>query len=119
MTDRKLAMNPGEMLLESVRANRMEGPRAVGGRLHLTDQRLAFLRHAFDAATGGSGWEIPLRAVSLVDIAPRGSDRSYAALRRRLRITTADGAEVFVVNHVGEVASRIEKAWQANCQAHP
>lgn len=55
-------------------------------------------------------------AVSLVDIAPRGSDRSYAALRRRLRITTADGAEVFVVNHVGEVASRIGKAWQANCQ---
>jgi hypothetical protein len=113
VTDHKLAMNSGEMLVESIRANRMEGLRAVGGRLYLTDQRLVFRPHAFDAATGGSAWESPLRAVALADIAPRGSDRSFAALRRRLRITTADGAEVFVVNHVSEVATRIEKARQA------
>jgi hypothetical protein len=112
MSESKLEMTAGETLVESFLANRMQGARAVGGRFYLTSQRLAFLPNRVDAATGGDGWEIPLASVSLADIAPRGSIRAdgYAALRRRLRITTGEGTDLFVVNHVSQVVARIDQA---------
>jgi GRAM domain len=107
-------MVPGETLLESIGANRTQGGRAVGGHLYLTNHRLVFLPHRFDAATGGHPWEVSLRAVSLADLAPRGSNLFDGSMRRRLRVMTADdGAEHFVVSKPGEVASRIERAKEA------
>jgi hypothetical protein len=113
VTGPKISMLPGETLLESIRANRTQGGRAVGGHLYLTDRRLVFLPHRIDAATGGDQWEVSLSAVSLADVAPRGSNFFDGSMRRRLRLTTADSTENFVVSNVGEVASRIEQARSA------
>jgi hypothetical protein len=112
MSESRLEMTAGETLVDSFLANRMQGARAVGGRFYLTSQRLAFLPNRVDAATGGDAWETPLAGVSLADIAPRGSIRAdgYAALRRRLRITTGEGTDLFVVNHVSQVVARIDQA---------
>jgi hypothetical protein len=116
MSESKLPMTAGETLVDSFLANRMQGGRAVGGRFYLTSQRLAFLPNRVDAATGGDAWEIPLAAVSLADIAPRGSSpfsEGYASLRRRLRITTVHGTDLFVVNHVGRIVAQIQQARSA------
>ncbi len=110
MAGPKFPMLPGERMLESIRANRTQGGRAVGGHLYLTDQRLVFLPHRVDAATGGQTFEVSLSEVSMTDVAPRGSNLFDGSMRGRLRVTTADGTEHFVASGVGQVASRIEQA---------
>jgi hypothetical protein len=110
VADPQFPMLSGETLLDSLRANRTQGARAVGGRLYLTDHRLVFLPHRFDAGTGGEQWNVLLSAVSLVDVAPRGSSLFDGSLRLRLRVTTMDGVEHFVVSKVEAVVARILKA---------
>jgi hypothetical protein len=60
--------------------------------------------------SGGRG---PQVRTGLIQVArnPRGSIRAdgYAALRRRLRITTGHGTDLFVVNHVSQVVARIDQ----------
>jgi hypothetical protein len=109
----KPELKAGERKIASYRANRVQGNRAVGGALLLTDERVAFYPHWFDRTTGGRPWEVPLDAVSQVGVAPRGSDpagRNQGSARRRLRITCGDIAESFVVNKVEEIASAIDAA---------
>ncbi len=50
----KPELSPNERELETYRANRTQGSRAVGGHLLLTDQRLLFYPHKVDSATGGA-----------------------------------------------------------------
>ncbi|HEX2807453.1 MAG TPA: hypothetical protein VHN80_14910 [Kineosporiaceae bacterium] len=110
MNSPDLSLHPGETVIESWRANRSQGQRAVGGRLHLTTQRLLFVPHVVDSVTGGHRWEVLLSGVSAVDVAPRGWHPFDGSLRRRLRISAEPVVEHFVVPKVDEVAQHIETA---------
>lgn len=97
---------PQEQVLWSQGANRIQpSGRAVGGKLFLTDRRLVFCPHWVDGATGGKTWEVSLATVAAVGTAEK------RGRRERLRIELADGDEqLFVVNRVAEVVSRLEAA---------
>lgn len=103
-------MHPNERELATYRANRTQGSRAVGGHLLLTDQRLVFLPHRFDSATGGQVWECGLASISEVGMAARGFNPLDGSFRRRLRITSDGVAEFFVVNKCARVVAAIEAA---------
>jgi hypothetical protein len=102
-------LRPGERAIETYRANRSQGLRAVGGHLLLTDQRVVFYPHKFDSAIGGRPWECDLKSISKVSTAPRGRNPFDGSIRRRLQI---DGqtTELFVVNKVDSVVEAIEEA---------
>jgi hypothetical protein len=110
VSETKLPMTAGETLLDSFRATRTQDGLGVSGRFYLTSQRLVLLPNRLDAAGGGVSWEIPLGSVSLVDVAPRGLNPFSNSTRRRLRITTVDSVDHFVVSHVAQVVERIEEA---------
>lgn len=103
---RGLEAEPQEQVAWSQGANRIQkSGRAVGGKLFLTDRRLVFCPHWVDGATGGKTWETQLAKVAAIGTAPK------AGRRERLRIELADGEqELFVVNRLTEVVSRLEAA---------
>jgi hypothetical protein len=96
----------------SCRANRTQSTfRAVGGQLALEEDRLEFRPHGFDRALAGKGWSLPLASIRSVGTEPRGMNPFNGALRERLRVEAEDGSvELFVVNDLGEVRQRIERA---------
>ena len=99
---------PAERVVWSQLANRVQSShRAVGGKLFLTDRRLVFCPQWVDGATGGKTWDASLATVAAVGTAPK------RGRRERLRIEIADGdEELFVVNRVAEVVSRLDAARQ-------
>jgi hypothetical protein len=101
---------PGEQVVWSKGANRIQpSGRAVGGKLFLTDRRLVFCPHWVDGATGGKTRDMPLADVAAAGTVPKGGTRG--GLRERLRIELTDGAEeLFVVNGLADVVSRLEAA---------
>jgi hypothetical protein len=103
---------PDEQVAWSQGANRIQkSGRAVGGKLFLSDRRLVFCPHWLDGATGGRTWETPLATIATVGTAPT------AGRRDRLRIEMADGEEeLFVVNRLPEVVSRLEAAGLQSAQ---
>jgi hypothetical protein len=107
-------LEPGESVTWSRRANRFQGSRGVGGRLVLTDRRLVFSPHRFDAALAGSVWQAAFDQVSSVGIEPRGSAHKAlfgGGLRKRLRVRTGDGGEeLFVVNKLDQVLESLAEA---------
>lgn len=113
----------GEALLHTETANRTQNRRrAVGGRLYLTDRRLLFRPHGFDARLSGERREIPLSEADGVDTRPptrsplralrRPLDTLFGGgLRTRLRVETADGdRDLFVVSDPEATAERIRTA---------
>lgn len=107
-------LEQGEALTWSRRANRFQGSRAVGGRLALTDRRLMFAPHRFDAALVGRRWEAKLDEIRTAGIEPRGSSVKGlfgGGMRKRLRIRTAAGDEEhFLVNKLDQVLESLEDA---------
>jgi hypothetical protein len=107
-------LEQGETLTWSRRANRFQGSRAVGGRLALTDRRLMFAPHRFDAALVGKPWEARLDEVRTAGIEPRGSSVKGlfgGGMRKRLRIRTAAGEEEhFLVNKLDQVLESLDDA---------
>jgi hypothetical protein len=107
-------LEPGETVTWSRRANRFQGSRGVGGRLVLTDRRLLFAPHRFDAALAGSWWEAELDQVSSVGVERRGSAHKAllgGGLRRRLRVQTEAGEdELFLVNKLDQVLESLTEA---------
>lgn len=57
----KIELAPGEKLLREGAANLQRGIETVGGRLFLTNRRLAFSSHALNVQTGPT--DIPLSAI--------------------------------------------------------
>ena len=106
----KPSLRPDETEIETHRANRSQGSRAVGGHLLLTDQRLVFYAHKFDSSTGGQDWECALTSISDVDVAPRGWHPFNGEMRRRLRVDYDGTIERFVVNHVQRIVAAIDRA---------
>jgi hypothetical protein len=103
----ELDLRPGEVVTRTVGANRSQGRRAVGGKVHVTNQRVAFVPHGFDKSLGGELWEVPLGQVVSIDVGPRGKNWFDGSIRRRLRIITSTSTEYFVVNRVAAVASEL------------
>ena len=102
------SMAPGETLIETIRANRSQGARAVGGQLHLTSTRMVFTPHGLESQIGGRAWQAAWGEVCGVTVAPRGWRPFDGSLARRLRVDTVHGVEHFVVPHVDQVLARVE-----------
>lgn len=107
---------PQEQVVWSQGANRVQpSGRAVGGKLFLTNHRLVFCPHWVDGAIGGKTWDAPLATVAAVGTAPKGGKRG--GLRERLRIELSGREEeLFVVNRLADVVSRLDAARQEGGQ---
>jgi hypothetical protein len=95
----KTPLRPGETVLRDSRANLQRGIESVGGRLHLTNQRLIFESHRINVQRGAT--EIPLGEVTGVDrawtkflgvlpLAPNSIAVSSAAGEHRLVLPKRD-----------------------------
>ena len=84
------ALADGEVLRWKKKANRWQHRwRAVGGHLLLTDRRLIFRPHAFDAALDGEVWSADLGDLR---------EASLSGLLRWVRIEDRQGdSELFVI----------------------
>lgn len=88
--------------------------RAVGGKMFVTNKRVLFSPHHFDAALGGEKLSIPLEAIEEVSLESPGTsgikDRLWGGgARTRLRLDLTDGsAELFVMNGVSNAAEYIK-----------
>ena len=92
-------------------ASLFDGPRAVGGRLHVTsDERRQFRPHGFDRALAGRALDVPLNAVTRLS----RTKRSWFAPRRHVLVETADGTRArFLVNGAAELVERLADAARA------
>ena len=106
------ALEQAETVLWRRAANRTQSDRrAVGGRLFLTASRLLFEPNRLDAVTGGESWSTPLASIRSVGVEARDGNPLSGGLRARLRLDLVGGdAELFVVNHVGDVVDVIRQA---------
>lgn len=57
----------GELVRWEGRANRMEGRRAIGGKLCLTDRRLIFVPHRFERLIRSKPWAWSLSEIHDVE----------------------------------------------------
>jgi hypothetical protein len=101
---------PGEHLAWRVTANRSYDGVAVVGRLFVTDRRIFFRPTGFEQGLGREGWECSFSDVVKVDLAERELNFFSGGLRRRLRIRTKVGSELFVVWRPRSVAHRLGRA---------
>ena len=86
------------------------GRRAVGGRLYLTDSRLIFQPHRFDAALNGQSWSSSLEQVREVRTELSDGGLLTGGVRTRLLIRTDGSTDLFVVHHVDDAVQRIREA---------
>lgn len=96
-------------------ANRQQSEyQATGGRLYLTDRRLLFVPNRLDSVTGGDRWSVSSANVREIGVEGREPTIPVAGkaakLRRRLRIATTTGLELFVINKVNEAVSDLKSA---------
>lgn len=76
-------------------ASLYDGPRAVGGTVHIARGRLTFGPHAFDRALAGRSFECPLESISAITL----DRRRLWAPRRHVLIDTHDGSHArFLIN---------------------
>ncbi|WP_246003434.1 hypothetical protein [Nocardioides aurantiacus] len=89
-------------------ASLYDGPRAVGGRLHVTpDQRLQFRPHGFDRALGGRTLDIGLDTTTRLS----RTKRTWFAPRRHVLVETADGTRARpLVNGAADLIERLAGA---------
>ena len=78
----------------------------------MTDRRLVFKPNRLDSATRGHPWSVDLSDIVEVGVEGREADVPFmgkaAKLRRRLRIRTTVGVELFVVNGVDEAVAQLQ-----------
>ncbi len=111
MAGADVALRQGEKLYARFLANRVQGARAYGGHVTVTNRRLVFVPVAASQVNGGARWEVPLAEVAGADLAPRGWSAFNGAWRRRLRVRTASGdAECFVVWRPRKAADLVKQA---------
>ena len=104
----------GEKIIFSCPSNHTQGKRAVGGKLFVTNQRIAFIPNRLDANMGGMALEVPVSEITSI-----GTDKPHftiteifsGAWRTRLAIHSSDRApQYFVVNDPAVIASKIKTA---------
>ena len=106
----KIRLSDAEEVMLSYPANRTQERRAVGGKLFVTNYRIAFAPNRIDAKLGGATWEISLSGFSSADtIKPRISlmEIFSGALVTRLAVyCTNTDTQFFVVSSPKNVASQ-------------
>src|SRR5215207_2526049 len=94
-------------------ANRTQGKRAVGGGLHLTNQRLLFSPNVIDAKLGGKPWSCMLFEIASIGMQRRRFsllELFSGALADRLRFDLQDGrSELFVVSNPAQRATELRE----------
>ena len=107
-------LDPDESICNSWGANRGH----VGGRLYLTNRRLAFEPHVVDAAFGCTGCSILLSRITGVSLQPGVVSVAHildGGFFTRLRIETShDCRESFFVQSVADVQKVIAQAVQSS-----
>ncbi len=82
---------------------------ATGGRLYLTNYRVLFCPHAFDAALNRPYWWAPFAAITEVGREKKSLRNFTGGVRDRLKISLNDGAtELFVINKLNDVIDEIQ-----------
>ncbi|MEV0549605.1 hypothetical protein [Nocardia salmonicida] len=104
------ALNAAENVVWQKLANRTQGGRAVGGRLHLTETRLLFVPNHLDAITGGKRWEARLTQLRAVGRQSPDGGLFSGGLRTRLRVDTDAGTELFVIEAIDEAIAILDAA---------
>ncbi|MBW2463638.1 MAG: hypothetical protein JRH11_18445 [Deltaproteobacteria bacterium] len=101
----------GEEWVAHYAANRTQRKRAVGGGLHITNQRVLFCPNVVDRSLGGQPWECAVAEVSSVSAEPGRfslAELFSGGLRTRLRVDLRDGAtQFFVVARVAEAQEKL------------
>lgn len=105
-------LEPGESVLRRWAANHTQSrQRATGGHLYLTDRRLLFEPHGFDASLGGDAVSLPLRDVT--DVSRTGRDLRHffgGGLRPRMAVSARRRTHLFVVNGLDDKIEQVEEA---------
>lgn len=105
----KIEALEGETEIFSVLANRTQSTnRAVGGKLFVTNRRLLFAPHLFDAVLGGETRAILLSEIAAVSKQEAAGDTFGGGLRSRLRIDLKSGAEFFIVNKLDQLIEKLQ-----------
>jgi hypothetical protein len=87
-------------------ASLYDGPRAVGGSLHVGAGRLRFKAHAFDKALKGREVDFPLDVVARLTL----THRSLLAPRRHVLVETREGIRArFLINGAKDVLRRLAR----------
>lgn len=98
-------------MILSYPSNHTQGKRAVGGKLFITNQRIAFAPNRLDANMGGMALELPVSEITSID-----TDKPHftiteifsGAWRTRLVIhSSAKPPQYFVVDDPAAIASKI------------
>jgi hypothetical protein len=92
------------------RANRTTSSmRAVGGKLAVVGDHLAFSPHGFDRAFSATDWWVPLNQIASFEVEPIDLGHFFGGgLRKRLAVVTRDGRrELFVVNKLEQTAAEL------------
>lgn len=98
----------GEQIAVTRLAGMAQGHRAPGGRLFLTNQRLAFRARLIDRIVGARDLSVPRAAIMDVSVAPRRSGFFTGGFRHRIVVRIRDGSEhYFVVNRPRAVAAAL------------
>lgn len=110
----EIQLSDQEEVMLSYPANHTQGKRAVGGKLFVTNCRLAFAPNRIDANMGGETWELPLS-----DFTSAGTDKPRiriteifsGAWRTRLAIhDQGGGVQYFVVGNPEKVSGELSSA---------
>jgi hypothetical protein len=104
---------PGESVLLSVNGSRQQGGwRGVGGRLHLTTERLIFTPHLIEAALRGRTWAAEQSDIVRIAVEPIDLGQPFAGgFRERLRVELrGQPPEFFAVNRLDDVIKRLREA---------
>jgi hypothetical protein len=100
-----------ERWLLNLPANRTQGKRAVGGGLHVTNERVLFCPNVIDARLGGKPWSCQNSEITSIGIARRRFsllELFSGGLADRLRFDLVDGAqELFVIKDPTRRASEL------------
>lgn len=103
-----IQLQPGEQEIKSGGANLQRGAETVGGKLYLTNQRLAFASHKFNLQSGAT--DISLDAIAETQLAWTKFLNVIPMVPNSLAVFTTDGTE-----HRFVLTGR--KKWQEAIQA--
>lgn len=107
---KKPDLEPSEQVVATKAANHTRGSTAVGGRLIVTNRRLIFTPNAFESLLRRRPWSISTDQV--VGVGVESASLTHAGgggLRKRLRVRTADGEELFLVNKLDQLLRQLNE----------
>jgi hypothetical protein len=110
----KLRLLPDEQIILKQAANLSQGARAVGGLVTVTDLRLIFRPHRFDALLGGRRLAYERTAIRNVQVAQPGDLPVKAggiagALRRTVVVATSEEQVVLLVNKPDRLVAALQE----------